>query len=298
MTNGLHSAFSHCRAVALAAALLVPSLAATADELAEAQDTVDKARRTIETFKADPDMAWFRDHVQDAKALMIVPVLLKGGFIFGGSGGNGVLLGRDTATGEWSDPAFNFIGSVTFGLQIGAEAAEVVLMVMTERGKSAMLSTEFKLGADVSIAAGPIGAGASAATTDVLAFSREKGLFGGLTIEGAVIKPRDSWNAAYYGTAAEPIDIVVRRIVSNSRADGLRAAVARTSGGAPAAAAPVPYDLAAIQRALAAKGYDPGAADGVMGAKTRDAIRRYQQAEGLTVTSEPSIELQRILAAP
>jgi lipid-binding SYLF domain-containing protein len=296
------------RLLGVALVALLP-LAASADEAAEAQQLVDKARQTIEDFKADPDMTWFRDHVGDAEALMIIPVLLKAGLIFGGSGGHGALLDRDRASGEWSHPAFYFMGSVTFGLQIGGEAAEVVLMIMTERGKAALLSTELKLGADVSVAAGPIGAGAQAATVDVLAFSRTKGLFGGLTVEGAVIEPRDSWNHAYYGRPVSPVDILVTRSVRKAAADPLRRAVAATGGGAesateqaptPAATpAPAPeavYDIATIQRALLMRGYDAGPADGVIGPRTRRAIRQYQEAQGLAATGEPSAELQRMLS--
>ena len=289
------------------AALALASFAATgavAQEAAEPRSLVDKATKTVETFKIDPNMTWFRDHLPDAKAVMVVPVLLKAGFIFGASGGHGALLERDETTGVWSYPAFYFMGSVTFGLQIGGEAAEVVLMIMTDRGKDALLSTEFKLGADVSVAAGPIGAGAAAATVDVLAFSREQGLFGGLTIEGAVIKPRNEWNEAYYGRPVSPADILVRHSVSNGRADPLRQAVAGARAASTGATAPPPaaasdYDLATIQRGLLAKGYDTGPADGRMGERTRVAIRQYQAAEGLPVTGEPSAELQaRLTAAP
>jgi lipid-binding SYLF domain-containing protein len=300
------------RAAALLALWAAP--AAAEDEAAEAQDLVDKARATVADFKADPDMTWFRDHIGDAKAVMVVPVLLKAGFILGGSGGHGALLERDPATGSWSYPAFYFMGSVTFGLQIGGEAAEVVLMIMTERGKAAFLSTEFKLGADVSVAAGPIGAGAQAATVDVLAFSRTKGLFGGLTVEGAVIEPRDSWNRAYYDANVTATDVLVRRSVSNPGAEPLRRVVAGASGGTaapaqpaaqpqPAAAPPPPppasaaaYDVKEIQRGLLMLGYDPGPADGEMGPRTQAAIRAYQADQGLAVTGEPSAALQQRLA--
>jgi lipid-binding SYLF domain-containing protein len=208
---------------------LTPGLAA-AQDAAEAQELLDKARKTVEDFKADPDIPWFRDHVPDAKAVMVVPVLIKGGFIIGGSGGHGALLWRDRAAGGWSYPAFYFMGAVSFGLQIGGEAAEVVLMAMTEKGKDAFLSTEFKLGADVSVAAGPVGAGAQAATVDVLSFSRSKGLFGGLTVEGAVIEPRDDWNQAYYGKAVRPVDILVRGAARNAGAEPLRRALVRAGG--------------------------------------------------------------------
>lgn len=297
--TALPAAFVRRSGLALAALLALAPARAGAQDPGEVQALVDKATATVRDFWADPDMTWFRDHVADAKAVMVIPVLLKAGFILGGSGGHGALLWRDPASGAWSYPAFTFMGSVTFGLQIGGEAAEVVLMIMTERGKDALLSREFKLGADVSVAAGPTGAGASAATADVLAFSRSKGLFGGLTVEGAVIEPRDSWNQDYYGRPLSPSDILVKRAASNPGADPLRRIVARSGGGSaastPAASAPAPYDLAAIQRALSAKGYDPGPADGLMGPKTREAIRQFQRDNGFPVTGRPTAELERTL---
>ena len=300
------TAFSRAAALACLFALagfLFASKGASADEAAEARDLVDKATQTIEDFKADPDMTWFRDNLPDAKAVMVVPVLVKAGFIFGGSGGHGLILSRDERTGAWSYPSFTFMGSATFGLQIGAEAAEVVLMIRSERGKRALLSTEFKLGGDVSVAAGPTGAGAQVATTDVLAFARTKGLFAGLTVEGAVIEPRAEWNAAYYGKAVTPEDILIKQSVRNAQADPLRRALARARADAaptaqtPATQAPAAqaYNLTIIQAALAAKGYDPGPIDGKMGAKTRAAIRKYQSDTGFEVTGNPSAALQRSL---
>ncbi len=292
------------RVLALALAWLALSpFEASADDAADARELVDKAKRTVENFKADPDMGWFRDNLPDAKAVMVVPVLLKAGFIFGGSGGHGVVLWRDDASGRWSYPSFNFMGSITFGLQIGGEAAEVVLMIRSDKGRRALLTREFKLGGDVSVAAGPTGAGAQVATADVLAFSRTKGLFGGLTVEGAVIEPKEKWNQAYYGQAASPEEVLVAQRVSNPQADPLRQAIARARGdAAPASQAPATqapaaqaYNVTVIQAALAAKGYDPGPIDGQIGAKTRDAIRQYQAATGFEVTGNPSAALQRSL---
>ena len=206
--TALPAAFVRRSGLALAALLALAPARAGAQDPGEVQALVDKATATVRDFWADPDMTWFRDHVADAKAVMVIPVLLKAGFILGGSGGHGALLWRDPASGAWSYPAFTFMGSVTFGLQIGGEAAEVVLMIMTERGKDALLSREFKLGADVSVAAGPTGAGASAATADVLGdgawagrrSSRSKGLFGGLTVEGATCSPSRAARACSAGS--------------------------------------------------------------------------------------------------
>ena len=186
-----------------------------ADEATEAQVVIDNANRTFLNFINDPNMVWFRDHLDQARGLMIVPTLGRGGFIIGGSGGRGLIVGRDHETGRWSQPAFYTIGSASIGLQIGGEASQVILVIMSKRGLDAMLSTKAQLGADMSVAAGPVGTGTRAATADVLSFARSKGAFAGLTVEGSIIAPDDTRNTAFYGKAVSPLDILVRRSVSN-----------------------------------------------------------------------------------
>jgi lipid-binding SYLF domain-containing protein len=191
------------------------------------QEIVDGAVTTLNNFSSDPNMSWFQKHIKDARGVFIVPSLVKAGFILGGSGGSGVLLTRVPDTPKWSYPAFYTMGSGSFGLQAGVEKAEVVLLVMTEKGVNAMLSNKFQLGADASVAAGPVGIGAQAATADILQFSRSKGIFGGLTVEGAVIAPREKWNQAYYGKELSPVDILVRHIPQSAGADPLRKALVK-----------------------------------------------------------------------
>jgi lipid-binding SYLF domain-containing protein len=200
--------------------------ACTSDTEDEQQALVENANASAKRFSADPDMAWFREHLDDAEGLLIIPTSIKGGFIIGGSGGSGVMLARRPDI-EWSYPAFYTMGSVTFGLQIGGEVQEIVLVIMSKAGRDAMLTNEFKLGADISVAAGPVGAGAKVQTADVLAFSRTKGgLYGGLNLEGAVIATREGWNRAYYGEDVRAIDILVTGTASNPGADALRETVA------------------------------------------------------------------------
>ena len=190
------------------------------------QDIVDGAVTTLNNFVADPNMTWFQKHIKDARGIFIVPSLVKAGFIVGGSGGSGVLLAKVPDIPKWSYPAFCTMGSGTFGLQAGVEKAEVVLLIMTDKGMHAMLSNKFQLGADASVAAGPVGAGAQVATADILQFSRSKGVFGGLTVEGAVIAPRNQWNQAFYGKEVLPADILLKHQVQSAAADPLRKAVA------------------------------------------------------------------------
>ena len=206
------------------------SAGAASKDIEKPEELVKAALVTFNNFSADPDMGWFRKNIGRAKAIIIYPRIIRAGFIFGGSGGSGVLLHRDEKTGNWSYPAFYTMGSGSFGFQAGVDFSEVVLMVMTQKGMDSLLSTNFKLGADVSVAAGPVGAGAKAQTADVLSFSRAKGAFGGISVEGAVIKPRDKWNSAYYGKPVRTVDIAVKRSVKNPGADELRSAVSKTAG--------------------------------------------------------------------
>ena len=195
------------------------------------QGLVDRARVTFKELVNDQNYSWFRDNLDQAKGVLIFPQVIKGGFIWGGSGGSGVLLVRDEKTGNWGEPAFYTIGSVTFGLQIGGQAAEVVMLAMTQKAIDSLLSSSFKLGGEASVALGPIGAGAKASadipniTADFLTFSKAKGLYAGLNLEGAVVAVRDSMNRAYYGKDVRPADIVVKHDVRNSRSAELREAL-------------------------------------------------------------------------
>jgi lipid-binding SYLF domain-containing protein len=210
-----------------------PAQAADADAV-DAQELVVKARLTFENLLRDPNMTWFRDHLRDAKGVFIAPQLLKAAFFIGGSGGSGVLLVLDEKTGEWGEPAFYTLGGASFGLQFGAEASEMVLLVMTKRGVESMLSSSLKLGADASVAIGPMGAGVQGATAnlsaDLISFALSKGAFAGVSLEGAVIATRNDLNSAYYGREVRTPDIIVSRAVTNNQSVELRAAVAKAAG--------------------------------------------------------------------
>ena len=211
-------------ATILAAMLIIaaaPGAMAAGEE--DAQGIVDKARVAFGGFMRDDNYSWMRDHLKDAKGVLIYPQVLKAGFIFGGSGGTGVLLSRDGKTGEWSNPAFYTMGSASFGLQIGGESAEVVLLVMSRKGMDSLLTSKFKLGGDASVALGPVGGGAkSDVSTDFLSFSKSQGLYAGINLDGSYLGVRDSLNKAYYGKEVSPVDIIVKRSVSNKGAVPLR----------------------------------------------------------------------------
>lgn len=205
--------------------IVLTATAARAQDFSKPEELVLKGEAVFKSFMADPNMGWFRDNIGKAKGIFIVPQMLRGGFFIGGSGGSGALLAQDRKTGIWSYPAFYTMGSVSFGMQIGADSSEIILMVMTDKGMQAMLSTEFKLGGDVSLAAGPVGASAKAQTVDILAYGRSKGAFVGIAIDGAVIAPRYEWNNSYYGKDVLLTDILINQTVRNPQADNLRAAL-------------------------------------------------------------------------
>ena len=223
----------------VAAAALAGQPAAAGDKREEAIDLVDDAAETLAYFSADSAFEPMWSLAESAKAIVIIPRSIRAGFIFGGSGGDAVMIARNKDN-TWSQPTFYAIGSASFGFQAGAEFSEIVLLVMTQRGMEHLLSTSFKLGADASIAAGPIGAGAKAQTTDILAFSRSRGLYGGLSLEGAVIKTRKNFNRAYYNADVTAGEIVYRADVYNPASANLQTAAWRLANrGAPATLAPV-----------------------------------------------------------
>ncbi len=191
---------------------------------------VDQARIAVEQIRADPNLPSFPGLLKRAKAVVVVPELVKAGFFVGGEGGLGVLLARHPETGEWGYPAFYTMAAASIGFQIGAQVSKVMFLIMTDGGLEAMMSDKLTLGADVSIAAGPVGAGIEAGTTlnvdaDIYSFSHSKGLFGGVSFEGAVLVPDDDANEAYYGEAITARGIVIHRAVENANADGLREAL-------------------------------------------------------------------------
>ncbi len=223
-------------AAALFALLTVGGQSAAADDVRDARQLVERARLTFESFVADPYLGEnLRTLVNKARGVLIYPQVLRGAFIIGVSGGSGVLLVRDLASGKWGGPAFYTIGEVSFGLQAGGDASEVVLVALTDRGVSALLATSGKLGANASIALGPVGAGLSGATAnlsvDIVSYSRNKGLYAGLSLEGAVVMVREALNTAYYGKEVTPAQILIQREVSNPQAAGLIEAIAKVVGG-------------------------------------------------------------------
>lgn len=209
------------------AGLLVTSASAVASEQSE---FVASAQKAFMDMQDDPDMTWFRDNLKNARAVLISPEIVKAGFVLGGSGGRGVMLVKDAATGRWEGPAFYNLATASIGFQAGVAVSQTVMLVMTEKALNSFLSNKFKLGGDASVAAGPVGAGAqSDVKADVYTFARSKGLYGGLNFDGTAVTVNGDWNKAYYGKAVTPVDILVRHTVTNPDANALKAEVAKAA---------------------------------------------------------------------
>ncbi|CAA7616315.1 lipid-binding SYLF domain-containing protein [Magnetospirillum sp. UT-4] len=218
--------------VALLLAVGVAAKPAAAEPAAETTRMVAKAATSIERLRRDPQLQGDIDALlARARAVLIVPDLVKGGFIIGAEYGTGVLLTKG-GDGRWSGPAFYSVASGSVGLQIGLQDAETLYVIMSEGGLKAVMDNRFKAGAGAGVALAHVGAGASAATTthagaDIYAFNKAVGAYGGATLDGSGILPRHSWNAAYYGNNPAPEDILIARSVDSPQADRLRDVLGR-----------------------------------------------------------------------
>jgi len=168
----------------------------------DATDRLDKATTVLHEIMGMPDKGIPVEVLEHAKCIAVIPHMVKGGFVFGGKGGKGVATCR-TADG-WSAPAFITISGGNWGLQIGIEAVDVVMIIQNEKGMQRLLSSNFQVGGDASAAAGPVGRHAEAGTdwkmdTEILTYSRAKGAFAGLTLEGASIRQDSDSRHAMYG---------------------------------------------------------------------------------------------------
>jgi lipid-binding SYLF domain-containing protein len=195
------------------------------DSVARLQSSVD----VIHAIMATPDKGIPEEVLHDAKCIVVVPNLIKGGFVFGGKHGRGVASCR-TAEG-WSAPAFVSVGGGSAGLQIGLEGVDLVMLVMNDKGLQQLLSSKFELTGEGSVAAGPVGRHASAGTdwkmtTEVLSYSRSKGVFAGLTLEGAVVEQDNDSTRAIYGKQLEFRNILSGKVATPKSAEPFMKAVA------------------------------------------------------------------------
>ena len=195
------------------------------------EDSVERLQKSVDVIHevmATPDKGIPEEVLNDAKCILVVPNLIKGGFIFGGKHGRGVATCR-TAEG-WSAPAFVSVGGGSAGLQIGVEGVDLVMLVMNDQGFQHLLSSKFELTGEGSVAAGPVGRHASAGTdwkmnTQVLTYSRSKGVFAGLTLEGAVVEQDNDSTGAIYGKSMKFRNILSGKVATPKSADAFIQAV-------------------------------------------------------------------------
>jgi lipid-binding SYLF domain-containing protein len=207
------------------------------------EDTVDRLQKSVDVLHAimsTPDKGIPEEVLSGAKCILVVPDLIKGGFIFGGKHGRGIASCR-TSDG-WSAPAFVSVGGGSWGLQIGIEGVDLVMLVMNEQGFQHLLSSKFELTGEGSVAAGPVGRHASAGTdwkmnTEILTYSRSKGVFAGLTLEGAVVEQDNDSTHAIYGKHMTFRNILSGKVSTPASADAFLKAVSEAGQQAKVAEA-------------------------------------------------------------
>lgn len=206
---------NHARRLVAAASLGLLALTATSAEArTDSQErVVERARLVLDSFLDDPNFDDMRVYVQNAYGVLIVPEAIKGGLFLGAEYGIGVLLVRDVDTGGWGQPAFYGLFSGSLGFQAGGQSSDLVLTIMNQGAVDKLMANGVRLGGGVGIAIGRLGAGVGAGTTthfgdDVYVFAKNKGLFGGIALEGAWAFPKNDWNHAYYGRSLTPAEIV------------------------------------------------------------------------------------------
>jgi lipid-binding SYLF domain-containing protein len=193
---------------------------------------LEMASDVLRQMTNEPDKGIPEEVLSNAKCIAVVPHLVKGGFIFGGKHGRGVATCR-TAEG-WSAPAFISIGGGSWGLQIGVEGVDLIMLIMNDRGMEHLLSSKFQLSGEGSAAAGPVGRHASAGTdwkmnTEMLTYSRSKGAFAGITLEGAVVEQDSDSTISIYGRDASFKSVLQGRVATPAIARDFMAAVARAA---------------------------------------------------------------------
>jgi SH3 domain-containing YSC84-like protein 1 len=204
----------------------------------DATERLGNASTVLHEIMGMPDKGIPEEVLEHAKCVAVVPHMVKGGFVFGGKGGKGVATCR-TANG-WSAPAFITISGGNWGLQIGVEAVDLVMIIQNEKGMQKLLSSNFHVGADASAAAGPVGRHAEAGTnwkmdTEILTYSRAKGVFAGLTLEGASIRQDNDSRRAIYGPKVTTKALLLGKVAAPAAAQPFLAEVRGAKGQAVAA---------------------------------------------------------------
>lgn len=223
-------------ATAFALCVHAPAWAQPSSISSEPQQLVDRATLAAQDMLNNSNGKDAQAVLRKARAVVICPQMFRAGFLIGGQGGNCVLVAR-AGGGSWSAPAFYTLGGASFGFQAGMQDAEVMLIIMSDKGLIATLDSQFKLGADATATFVEWGAGVEGATTaalraDIVGFTRARGLFAGISLGGSLMSNKSEWNQAYYGRPVSPQQIVIGVEVSNPGADPLREVLTRQGAAA------------------------------------------------------------------
>jgi lipid-binding SYLF domain-containing protein len=231
--------------------LAVALLPVVARAQTEPQTLVDRATLAVQEMLSGDNGAQARNMMTRARGVLICPRVFKAGFFLGGEGGDCVLVGRSGAVpqpstspqlivpltgGAWSGPAFYGMGGGSFGLQFGIQDSEVIFIVLTDNGLQALLNSQFRFGADASVAVATFGGGVAGDTTtalraDIVAFAESRGLFAGISLGGALLSQRTDWNQSYYGQPFGAQQIVLNMEGQNQGDEPLKDMLARFTNG-------------------------------------------------------------------
>jgi len=181
----------------------------------KATEKVEDAGEVMRTIMDSPDKSIPKDLLRQSAGVAIFPGVIKGGFFIGGKYGKGVVMRHNPKTGRWSPPAFYSIAAASYGLQFGGQSTDLVLVIMNNQGMKGIIKSEFTLGADASVAAGPVGRKAQANVdvefkSAIYSYSRSRGVFIGISLEGSKLNSLIEYNEGYYGKALTPRQIIFK----------------------------------------------------------------------------------------
>jgi len=181
----------------------------------KATEKVEDAGEVMRTIMNSPDKSIPKDLLRQSAGVAIFPGVIKGGFFIGGKYGKGLVMRHNPKTGRWSPPAFYSIAAASYGLQFGGQSTDLVLVIMNNQGMKGLIKSEFTLGADASVAAGPVGRKAQANVdvefkSAIYSYSRSRGAFIGISLEGSKLNSLVEYNEGYYGKALTPREILFK----------------------------------------------------------------------------------------
>lgn len=196
-------------------ALFTMSASFSAADAKTPEQRITLATQLLQDMKGQSDVEGLTDLLKDCVGVAIFPNVTKAGFVFGAEFGEGLLLRRAPGSTKWYGPSFLSVGGISLGLQIGVQSTALVLVIMDEAGLNALKKEHVNLGADVSIAAGPVGRRAGAATSSIYSYSMAKGVFAGVSLGGGTVDTDENANIAYWGKKYTPEEILQKRATSD-----------------------------------------------------------------------------------